>query len=75
MVVPFGNALHVSGPDAARLLQWVCDNDVARGPGSVTYTQALNASGGIECDVTVTRVEEDRFYVVSAAATAMVVRW
>ena len=25
-------------PDAARLLQWVCDNDVARGPGTVTYT-------------------------------------
>ena len=37
--------LMVTGPDAAALLQWVCDNDVARGVGDVTYTQALNAAG------------------------------
>ena len=34
--------LLVSGPDAADLLQWVCDNDVARGFGDITYTQALS---------------------------------
>jgi len=60
--------IEVSGPDAARLLQWVCDNDVARGPGSVTYTQALNASGGIECDFTVTQLDESLFLVVTGTA-------
>ena len=37
-------------------LQWVCDNNVARAVGRVTYTQLLNSRGGIEADVTVTRV-------------------
>ncbi len=51
----------VSGPDAARLLDRVCDNEVARAVGDVTYTQALNPRGGIECDFTVTRLEDDVF--------------
>jgi 4-methylaminobutanoate oxidase (formaldehyde-forming) len=60
--------LEVSGPDATRLMQWVCDNDVARGAGTVTYTQALNASGGIECDFTVTHLDRDLFLVVTGTA-------
>ncbi len=60
--------IEVSGPDAASLLQWVCDNDVARGVGAVTYTQMLNARGGIEADVTVTRVSEDVFSIVTGTA-------
>jgi 4-methylaminobutanoate oxidase (formaldehyde-forming) len=60
--------LVVTGPDAAELLQWVCDNDVARGVGGVTYTQALNLRGGIESDFTVTRTAEDEFFVVTGTA-------
>ena len=60
--------IEVSGPDSARLLEWVCDNEVARGPGSVTYTQALNARGGIECDFTVTQLEPHVFLVVTGTA-------
>jgi glycine cleavage system aminomethyltransferase T/glycine/D-amino acid oxidase-like deaminating enzyme len=60
--------LAVTGPDAAELLQWVCDNDVARGVGAVTYTQALNQRGGIESDFTVTRTAEDAFLVVTGTA-------
>ena len=41
-------------------LEWVCDNEVARGVGAVTYTQALNARGGIEADFTVTRTGRRR---------------
>ena len=53
--------IEVSGADAARVpASWVCDNDVARGVGDVTYTQALNARGGIECDFTVTRTRRRR---------------
>lgn len=58
----------VTGPDAAELLEWVCDNEVARAVGDVTYTQMLNRRGGIEADVTVTRVAEDAFMVVTGTA-------
>ncbi|HEY7857365.1 MAG TPA: FAD-dependent oxidoreductase [Candidatus Nanopelagicales bacterium] len=60
--------LEVSGADAGSFLQWVCDNDVARGVGAVTYTQALNDRGGVECDFTVTRLEPDVFLVVTGTA-------
>ena len=60
--------LEVSGPDAAAFLDWACDNHVARGVGDVTYTQALNERGGIECDFTVTRLERDVFLVVTGTA-------
>ena len=60
--------LMVTGPDAADLLQWVCDNDVARGVGDITYTQALNPRGGIESDFTVTRLADDAFLVVTGTA-------
>ena len=46
----------VHGPGALELLQHLCANDVDRAVGSVTYTQMLNARGGIECDFTVTRL-------------------
>ena len=60
--------LTVEGPDAVRFLQWVCDNDVDRMVGAVIYTQALNAAGGIECDITVTRTGSDAFRVVTGTA-------
>ena len=53
---------------AAALLQWLCANDVDRAVGSVTYTQLLNRRGGIECDLTVTRVTPDRFLLVTGTA-------
>src|SRR5262249_46663230 len=36
--------------------------------GSITYTQMLNARGGIECDLTVTRLAPDRFYIITGTA-------
>jgi glycine cleavage system aminomethyltransferase T/glycine/D-amino acid oxidase-like deaminating enzyme len=58
----------VTGPDAAELLEWVCDNHVAREIGDITYTQALNRRGGIESDFTVTRLADDAFMVVTGTA-------
>ncbi|SDF49610.1 4-methylaminobutanoate oxidase (formaldehyde-forming) [Limimonas halophila] len=55
----------VSGPDAADAMAWICANKVAKGPGAVTYTQMLNPRGGIECDLTVSQIADDRFYVVT----------
>ena len=48
--------------------QLVIDNDVARDIGAITYTQMLNRRGGIECDFTVTRVEQETFSIVTGTA-------
>ncbi|HVZ13573.1 MAG TPA: FAD-dependent oxidoreductase [Bauldia sp.] len=55
----------MSGRDAAKALSWICANDVAKAPGRLTYTQLLNSRGGIECDLTVARLAEDRFSIVT----------
>jgi len=60
--------IEVSGEGAAALLERLCDNRVAREVGAITYTQMLNAKGGIECDFTVTRLAEDRFRIVTGTA-------
>ncbi|HVN10621.1 MAG TPA: FAD-dependent oxidoreductase [Kineosporiaceae bacterium] len=60
--------IDVGGPDAAAFLERVCDNHVARGIGDVTYTQCLNDRGGIEMDVTVTRLAQDRFRIITGTA-------
>ncbi len=57
----------VEGPDAAALLERVCVNRVDRPAGSVVYTQWCDRRGGIVADVTVTRLAEDRFRVVTGA--------
>ena len=59
----------LEGRDAARTLNYVCANDVDVRPGRIVYTQWLNEQGGIEADLTVTRLSEDSFLVVTAAAT------
>jgi len=60
--------LEVSGPGAAELLERLCDNHVAREIGQITYTQMLNSRGGVECDFTVARLEEERFSIVTGTA-------
>jgi sarcosine dehydrogenase len=55
----------LKGRDAAEALSWICANDVARPPGRLTYTQMLNSKGGIECDLTVARLADDHFYIVT----------
>jgi 4-methylaminobutanoate oxidase (formaldehyde-forming) len=57
----------VSGPGALALLERVCDNRIDRPVGSVIYTQFLNQRGGIVADLTVTRLAEDRFRLVTGA--------
>ncbi|MCC2687880.1 MAG: FAD-dependent oxidoreductase [Rhizobiaceae bacterium] len=55
----------LSGKDAARALDWICANDVSKEPGRLTYTQLLNSRAGVEADLTVARLGEDRFYIVT----------
>ena len=59
----------VQGPDAEKVLNHICANNMAVPVGKVVYTQWLNERGGIEADLTVTREAPDRFLVVTAAAT------
>jgi 4-methylaminobutanoate oxidase (formaldehyde-forming) len=56
----------VQGRDAARELEWLSANQVSAADGMITYTQWLNAGGGLEADLTVTRLAEDDFYVVAS---------
>ncbi|HMA16221.1 MAG TPA: FAD-dependent oxidoreductase, partial [Kiloniellaceae bacterium] len=62
--------LRVEGPDAEAVLQRVSANDVAVAPGRCVYTQWLNERGGIEADLTVTRLSETAVMVVTGAAVA-----
>jgi 4-methylaminobutanoate oxidase (formaldehyde-forming) len=60
--------IEIAGPGALGFLQQLCDNDMDRRVGRITYTQMLNRRGGIECDFTVTRLGEDRFWIVTGTA-------
>ncbi len=67
-LTPF-TKLDVSGPDSLQLLQQVAGADLEVPVGRAVYSQLLNPRGGIEADVTVTRLAETRFRIVSGAAT------
>jgi glycine cleavage system T protein len=60
----------LEGPDATATLQRLCANDVDVAAGRIVYTQMLNRRGGIECDVTVTRLTADAYLVITIAAAA-----
>jgi 4-methylaminobutanoate oxidase (formaldehyde-forming) len=60
--------IDVHGRGALAFLEGLCANVVDRPPGSVVYTQLLNRRGGIECDLTVTRLADDRFQLVTGTA-------
>jgi len=59
--------IDVSGPGALALLERVAGNRIDRPAGSVVYTQLLESGGGIAADVTVTRLGEEHFRVVTGA--------
>jgi 4-methylaminobutanoate oxidase (formaldehyde-forming) len=59
----------VSGKDACQALQRICSADIDVPLGKMVYTHWLNESGGIEADLTVTRLDEHEFWITSAAVT------
>lgn len=59
----------VQGKDAEKILNRICANNIAVPIGKMVYTQWLNMRGGIEADLTVTRISEDGFLIVSTPAT------
>ncbi|RED14025.1 GcvT family protein [Pontivivens insulae] len=61
--------IKVEGPDAEAFLNHVCGGDMSVPVGKIVYTQMLNVNGGIEADITVTRLSETSYIVVTPAAT------
>ncbi len=59
----------VQGPDAEKFLNQICANNVSVDPDRIVYTQWLNDRGGIEADLTVKRLAEDQYLVVTGAAS------
>ncbi|ANK89620.1 MULTISPECIES: GcvT family protein [Rhizobium] len=60
----------LKGSDAEATLSWIAANDVAKPVGSLIYTQMLNDRGGIECDLTVARIAENEYYIVTGTGFA-----
>jgi 4-methylaminobutanoate oxidase (formaldehyde-forming) len=60
----------VEGTDAQAAMDWICANNVRRPVGSLIYTQMLDDRGGIQCDLTVCRVDEQSFYLVTGTGFA-----
>ncbi len=61
--------IRVEGRDACKFLQHLCANQMDVEPGKIVYTQMLNQRGGIECDLTVTRLSDAAYLLVVPGAT------
>lgn len=61
----------LEGRDALAVLNYLCANDVDVAVGRLVYTQWLNERGGIEADLTVTRLDDNCFLIVTAAETTV----
>ena len=64
MDMSFMGKFEVQGRDAGKCLNWISANDVDGTTGQITYTQWLNREGRLEADLTVTKLDDDRFFVV-----------
>ncbi|MGI9316091.1 MAG: GcvT family protein [bacterium] len=53
------------GRDAVQGLDWLCANNINKPVGRITYTQMLNSRGGIECDLTISRISDELWYIVT----------
>ena len=63
--------IRVEGKDAERFLNYLCGANLSVDTGKIVYTQFLNSKGGIEADVTVTRLSETIYLIVTPAATRL----
>ncbi|MFL2741903.1 MAG: FAD-dependent oxidoreductase [Paracoccaceae bacterium] len=63
--------IRVDGEDAERFLNYLCGANLSVDIGKIVYTQFLNSKGGIEADVTVTRLSETIYLIVTPAATRL----
>ncbi len=59
--------IDVIGPGALQLMQRLADSNIDKPTGSAIYTQFLNSRGGVEADLTITRLGEDHFRVITGS--------
>ena len=64
--------LEVGGPGAADYLDYLTANQVAGDVGKIVYTAMLNERGGIKSDLTVSRLAEDRFWLLTGGGSGMI---
>ena len=69
-LTPFAK-FEVTGPGALDALQRLAANQMNKPVGTITYTSMLTPRGGIKCDLTVTRLGENRFMVVTGGAMGL----
>ena len=69
-LTPFAK-FEVTGPGALSALQRLSSNQMNKPVGTITYTSMLTPGGGIKCDLTVTRLAEDRFMIVTGGAMGL----
>ena len=65
MDMSFMSKFVVQGRDAGRLLNWISANDVDANAGTITYTQWLDEDGRLQADLTVTKLDDEKFWVVA----------
>ncbi len=66
MDMSFMSKFWIQGRDAGRLLNHLSGNNVDGAPGFITYTQWLNEGGTLEADLTITKLDDDRFWLVAS---------
>jgi 4-methylaminobutanoate oxidase (formaldehyde-forming) len=59
----------IQGRDACKVLNHIGTANVDVAPGRIVYTQWLNERGGIEADLTITRLAVDRFMIVTSVSS------
>ena len=59
------NKMEVVGPNAGEFLQYLCTNDMDIDIGQIRYTLLCNEGGGVRADVTVTRIEDERYRILT----------
>jgi glycine cleavage system aminomethyltransferase T/glycine/D-amino acid oxidase-like deaminating enzyme len=67
-ITPFAK-FDITGADALSFLERLSANRIDRPVGTIVYTSLLTSSGGIRCDLTITRKDEDRFRVVTGGGS------
>ena len=66
MDMSFMSKFLVEGRDAGRLLNWISANNVDGQAGQITYTQWLDVEGKIQADLTVTKMSDEKYWVVAS---------
>ncbi|MCW5802963.1 MAG: GcvT family protein [Deltaproteobacteria bacterium] len=66
MDMSFMSKFRVEGRDAGRMLDWISASSVDGAAGQITYTQWLDAHGKLQADLTVTKLDDDRYFVVAS---------